>query len=128
MRLSAGKTYAVKIEYYQGTGAAIIDFYWTKVGADDYFQASLNDVDVVIACFGHDSGSEAEGGDRTFALPSKQKELITKVISKTTTPIVGVLLPVVMWKCNLGYGIWMGCYGHGILGRKVEGFGRDFIR
>ncbi len=91
MRLSAGKTYAVKIEYYQGTGAAIIDFYWTKVGADDYFQASLNDVDVVIACFGHDSGSEAEGGDRTFALPSKQKELITKVISKTTTPIVGVV-------------------------------------
>lgn len=36
------------------------------MGADDYFQASLNDVDVVIACFGHDSGSEAEGGDRTL--------------------------------------------------------------
>lgn len=30
MRLSAGKTYAVKIEYYQGTGAAIIDFIGRK--------------------------------------------------------------------------------------------------
>lgn len=91
MKLSAGKTYSVKVEYYQGTGAAVIDFYWTKVGAGDYFQTNLNDADVVIACFGHDSSSEAEGGDRTFALPSKQKELITKVLSKTTTPVVGVV-------------------------------------
>ena len=91
MKLSAGKTYNVKVEYYQGTGAAVIDFYWTKVGGEDYFQASLNNADVVIACFGHDSGSEAEAGDRTFALPSKQKELITKVLSKTTTPVIGVV-------------------------------------
>ena len=93
MSLSAGKTYAVKVEYYQGSGAAVVDFYWTKVGGEDYFQARMNDADVVIACFGHDSSSEAEAGDRTFALPSKQKELISKVISKAnaTTPIVGVV-------------------------------------
>ena len=91
MKLSAGKTYNVKVEYYQGTGAAAIDFYWTKAGGEDYFQTSLNNADVVIACFGHDSGSEAEASDRTFALPSKQTELITKVLSKTTTPVVGVV-------------------------------------
>lgn len=51
----------------------------------------LDDADVVIACFGHDSGSEAEAGDRTFALPSQQTDLITKVLSKTTTPVIGVV-------------------------------------
>ncbi|WP_455584188.1 glycoside hydrolase family 3 C-terminal domain-containing protein [Bacteroides sp.] len=91
MSLSAEKKYSIKVEYYQGTGAAVVDFYWTKVGSGDYFQEKLNDADVVVACFGHDSSTEAEAGDRTFELPSKQKELISKVLSSTTTPVVGVV-------------------------------------
>lgn len=91
MRLSGGKNYNIKVEYFQGSGAALVEFYWTKVGSEDYFQAGLDNADVVVACFGHDASSEAEGGDRTFALPAKQKELIAKVQSKTKTPVVGVV-------------------------------------
>lgn len=88
--LSAGTNYQIKVEYFQEGGGALVDFYWSKDGGSDYFLESLNNADVVIACFGHDSSSEAEAGDRTFELPGPQKELVNKVI-KTTTPVVGVV-------------------------------------
>ncbi len=88
--LTAGTKYAIKVEYYQGGGAAIVDFYWTKTGAGDYFLTSMNEADVVIACTGHDSSTEAEGGDRSFELPSSQRTFMTKVL-KTQKPVVAVV-------------------------------------
>lgn len=88
--LAAEGKYSIKVEYYQGTGSAVVDFYWSKVGSKDHFLASMDNADVVIACLGHNSSSEAEGGDRTFELPSEQKELVNKII-KTRTPVIGVV-------------------------------------
>ncbi len=86
----AGNNYNIKVEYFQGGGAAMVDLYWSKTGGGDYFLTALDEADVVIACFGHDSSSEAEGRDRTFELPQNQRVFIDKVL-KTTTPVVGVV-------------------------------------
>jgi beta-glucosidase len=86
----AGNKYGIKVEYFQGGGAASVDMYWIKTGAADYFLTALDNADMVIACFGHDASSEAEGGDRTFELPASQQNLINKV-TRTKTPVVGVV-------------------------------------
>ncbi len=88
--LTAGSKYQIKVEYYQGGGAAIIDFYWSKTGAGDYFLTTLNAADAVIACIGHDSSSEAEAGDRSFELPSYSKALIAKAI-QSQKPVIAVV-------------------------------------
>ena len=88
--LTAGNAYNIKVEYFQDGGAAMVDFYWSKSGAGDYFLTSLNEADVVIACIGHDSSTEAEGSDRTFELPTSERNLVNKIL-KTTTPVLGVV-------------------------------------
>lgn len=88
--LTTGTKYQIKVEYYQASGGAVVDFYWSKAGDGDYMLAAMNEADVVIACFGHDASTEAEAGDRTFALPAAQAKFVEQVL-KTTTPIVGVV-------------------------------------
>ncbi len=88
--LTAGNKYQIKVEYYQGAGAAVVDFYWSRTGAGDYFLTTLNEADAVIACIGHDASTEAEAGDRTFDLPSYSKTLISKAI-QSQTPVIAVV-------------------------------------
>lgn len=45
---------------------------------------------MIVACFGHSSDSEAEGGDRSFFLPEADSQLITR-IAKCKKPIIGVV-------------------------------------
>ncbi|MDR0505286.1 MAG: glycoside hydrolase family 3 C-terminal domain-containing protein [Dysgonamonadaceae bacterium] len=78
------------VGFYDGIAA-----WGTKKGievklVDENDLSSMNEADVVIACFGHNADTEAEGGDRSFALPSKQLSLINKVL-KTAKPVVGVV-------------------------------------
>ena len=45
---------------------------------------------MIVACFGHSSDSEAEGGDRSFFLPEAASQLLAR-IAKCKKPIIGVV-------------------------------------
>jgi beta-glucosidase len=104
--LEARRSYEVKVEYFQGRGAAVARLEWTAPGQDEELQkealAVARDADVVIAVMGISPSLEGEemktssegfvGGDRTrIGLPPVQQQLLGK-IEATGKPVVLVLL------------------------------------
>ena len=104
--LEAGRSYEVKIEYYQGKGAAVARLEWTTPGQDVQLRkealAAARDADVVVAAMGISSALEGEemktdtdgfaGGDRTkLGLPRVQQQLLEQ-LAATGKPVVLVLL------------------------------------
>jgi Beta-glucosidase-related glycosidases len=90
-KLDARRNYLVRIEYYQKGGGAAVTFMWNKKGdVQNHFANHLNKADLVIACFGHNSDTEAEGSDRSFELPGIDSKLMSS-LSKVKKPIVGVV-------------------------------------
>ncbi|MBC7508990.1 MAG: glycoside hydrolase family 3 C-terminal domain-containing protein [Ferruginibacter sp.] len=82
--LEAHKEYKIELEYYQGSGRALLQFSAalavTKELTDaDYrtqaIEAAKN-ADLVVFAVGFDPNTESEGFDRTFDLPYNQNELI----------------------------------------------------
>lgn len=89
--LEAGKSYKIRIEYYQKGGAAGVNFIWKLKGDNkDYLAEYLNKADLIIACIGHSSDSEGEGSDRTFGLPDVDQSLLSSVL-KCSKPVIGVV-------------------------------------
>lgn len=89
--LQAGENYRIRFEYFQEGGGAAASFRWKRKNeAKDRFIEHLNKADMIVACFGHSSDSEAEGGDRSFFLPEADSQLI-KRIAQCKKPIVGVV-------------------------------------
>jgi beta-glucosidase len=83
INLEAGKTYKVRLEYFEADGDAVIGF---GIGhaADPALQQAREaaaKADAVVLCVGFDARNEGEGFDRTFALPEAQDELISQVLS-----------------------------------------------
>lgn len=72
--LLAGKTYDLRVEYYNNTGLASIEFAWEPlpppIAPQD--RATVDAADAVIACVGT---SESEGEDRSYSLPGVQERL-----------------------------------------------------
>lgn len=77
-KVQHGKTYNLKIEYFDNISDAKIHF---KVGMlnETLLKKSLSKARNVVLCVGFNSNIEGEGFDRTFALPYGQEELIKTV-------------------------------------------------
>ena len=106
VRLEAGRSYAIKAEYFQGKGAAMARLEWEGVGEAERLQdeaiAAAREAEVVIAAMGIASSLEGEelkttaegfhGGDRTrLGLPKVQQDLLEQ-LAATGKPVVLVLL------------------------------------
>ncbi len=82
-----GKTYDIRVEYYQGMGDRIFKFepYVTNYAKMD---AQLQNFNTAVVCVGFDTDTETEGSDRTFNLPFGQDELIKHVAQKVGNVVV----------------------------------------
>ena len=107
LTLEKGREYTVKMEYFQGSGAAVARIIWTppSLGQVDPLSAALaaaKKADVVVAVVGITSDLEGEemtvtlpgfkGGDRTsLDLPQPEEDLL-KALKQTGKPLVVVLM------------------------------------
>lgn len=82
-----GKTYDIRVEYYQGTGDRIFKFN-SYVTNYDKMDAQLQKFNTAVVCVGFDSDTETEGSDRTFNLPFGQDDLIKHVAQKVANVVV----------------------------------------
>ncbi len=83
VRMEAGKTYRLKIEYYEAEGEAIAQFGILPLKAAYQAQVPSEEVakaDVIVASIGFDSNREGEGADRPFSLPEDQESLLEALI------------------------------------------------
>ena len=87
MEVKAGQTYEIRIEYYEKTGSASLDFTCLRV---DGKMLSKLDADNIVVSVGFDKDTEDEGSDRTFRLPPGHEELIKVLCSsgKKVTVVV----------------------------------------
>ena len=100
VNLVAGKSYDLRIEYYQAAGDAVVKFYWTPPSAGRFAEAIkiARQSDVAIVCVST-LGQEGEGSDRpSMPLPSEQDALIEAVasVNKHTIVVLNNGTPVVM--------------------------------
>ncbi len=77
-RLEAGKTYALRVDYHNSSGAAVAQLAWASLAVPE----AVSSYDAAIVGVGFDDGTEGEGADRTFALPNLQDVLIRNVAGK----------------------------------------------
>jgi beta-glucosidase len=91
-RLEAGRSYRIRLEYFERVGAATVGFGITATGLalGRETKELAEKADVVILCVGFDSLTESEGADRTFQLPAGQDELIQQITSINRNTIVVV--------------------------------------
>ncbi|MBS1496427.1 MAG: glycoside hydrolase family 3 C-terminal domain-containing protein [Bacteroidetes bacterium] len=87
--LEAGKTYSIKLEYYENAGTAEMVFSWGK-STPDYSAAiaAAKNADAVIIAAGFDHETEGEGRDRTFELPGNQALMIDTIARQNPRSIV----------------------------------------
>ena len=105
MPMDAGKTYDLKVEYYQGAGDAVMAFGW-RDPADRTPEPSIDEAvriarkaDVAIVCVGNTAALESEGEDvADFKMAGDQDELVEAVTKANPNTIVVVYggVPVLM--------------------------------
>lgn len=89
--LEAGKKYDICLEYYQDGGSAAVQLNWNRVGYNDpRLEKEINSADLVLACIGHNSDSEAEDSDRSFGLPASDAALMAR-LAACRKPVVAVV-------------------------------------
>jgi beta-glucosidase len=91
LNLEAGKTYDFAIEYYQGSGEAVIRFGWAPIinnSLSPEAVAQIAQADAAIVCVGFNNHLESEGGDRSYQLPKGQEELIQSVAKANPRTVV----------------------------------------
>ncbi|HLZ99962.1 MAG TPA: glycoside hydrolase family 3 C-terminal domain-containing protein [Steroidobacteraceae bacterium] len=102
LRLEAGHSYPVKIEYAQEHERGLAQLVWHKAGAGKDYVAAVRQADLIIAVLGLTGELEGEemaldipgfrGGDRTsLDLPKAQQELLEDLVA-TRKPVVLVLM------------------------------------
>jgi beta-glucosidase len=104
--LEAGRSYPIKVEYFQARGGAVARLEWTGPGQDERLEeealVAARQADVVVAAMGISPWLEGEemktspegfsGGDRVdIALPRVQQRLLERLVA-TGKPVVLVLL------------------------------------
>jgi beta-glucosidase len=105
VKLEKGHKYALKVEYFQGTGDAIAQMVWTNELTEkpiDDAVAAAKKADLVIAVVGITSDLEGEemsvqiegfqGGDRTSLDLPKEEEQLLEAVKATGKPLVVVLM------------------------------------
>ena len=102
IRLEAGHSYPVRIEYAQEHERGRAQFVWHEAGAGKDYLAAARQADLIIAVLGLTSELEGEempidipgfrGGDRTsLDLPKAQQDLLEDLVA-TRKPVVLVLM------------------------------------
>ena len=89
--LEAGHAYALRFEYYQAAGAAIVRLGWTPPGHDEIAEAAqlAGTSDVAVVVVGLSNRLESEGLDRTeLQLTGRQEALIEAVRAANPRTIV----------------------------------------
>jgi beta-glucosidase len=88
--LEPGKTYKIRLEYFENVGTATVRFgiaaATQALGAET--KALASKADAVVLCVGFDPSTESEGGDRTFRLPGGQDALIQQILEVNKNVIV----------------------------------------
>ncbi len=89
-RMEAGKTYKIKLEYFENVGSAAVRFgiAGSTQTLGEETKKLVAQADAVVLCMGFDANSESEGGDRTFGLPGGQDGYIEQVASANKNVIV----------------------------------------
>lgn len=93
VKLEAGQTYDMRLEYYENGGGAIIRFGWMSNSEEDLREAVklAAESDVAVVAAGFSDWLEGEGHDReTFALTKGQDELIEAVTKANPRTVVVV--------------------------------------
>ena len=95
MEMVGGKSYDVRLEYYEGGLGASVELLWQQLEKDPLRRVAevARGADIVIAAVGDGMGDETEGADRvSLALPGRQDEIVRaaaavnpKVVVITTT-------------------------------------------
>ncbi len=88
--LEGGKSYPIRLEYYQKAGEAILRFGWGPAFSpgDTPALRLARRCDAAVVCVGFGPAIEKEGTDRPFALPDGQEELIRTVAAANKRTIV----------------------------------------
>ena len=105
IHLEKGRKYALKVEYFQGTGDAIARLVWSNDTTQNPIAdavAAAKKADVVIAVVGITSDLEGEemnvqiegfqGGDRTSLDLPREEEALIEAVQATGKPLVVVLM------------------------------------
>ena len=86
---SKDKVYEVIIEHYNRVGTNGLELQFeSKDFASDQEIRHLKSADCVVVCLGHDSRTEKENKDRTFALPDGQEEFLRNVLKYNKNVVV----------------------------------------
>ena len=85
----AGKSYAVRLEYYDNASTASVSLRYLFENVTD-LERRIAAADAVIYCAGFDSDTERENHDRTFALPEGQAAEIAAVAKLNANLVVVV--------------------------------------
>ena len=90
MRFEAGRTYRIRVDYYQGGGAAVARF---GIASPEDLKTDLSDAeirgaDAVIIASGLNPNMEGEGFDRAFALPDDQVALLRRIVGLTSRAVI----------------------------------------
>ena len=78
-KAEAGRNYDIRIEYYDNSSDARVEFRMFDKGYVANNAEKLRNADYVIACVGFDSNTEKENSDRTFELPYEQGKMIADI-------------------------------------------------
>ncbi len=97
----AGKSYDLRIEYYERTGGAVMRLGWRSADGSLVTEAvrAASAADAVVLCVGLNGLIESEGFDRTsLSLPGEQVQLIKAVtaVNKRTVVVLNSGAPVLM--------------------------------
>jgi beta-glucosidase len=90
MHLQVGKSYEIRLEYFENVGSATVRFGISAVSIalGDRTKEMAAKADAVILCMGFDPNSEGEGADRTFRLPGGQDAFIQQIASVNKNVVV----------------------------------------
>ena len=81
-----GQVYEFVVEHFNRTGSTGLELQFENLQISD--PEAIRKADCVVVCLGHDSQTEKENFDRTFALPQGQEEYLRKVLALNENVVV----------------------------------------
>ena len=82
----AGKVYEFVVEHFNRSGSIGLELQFENMQISN--PESIKAADCVVVCLGHDSQTEKENFDRTFALPQGQEDYLRKVLALNENVVV----------------------------------------
>ena len=82
----AGKVYEFVVEHFNRSGSIGLELQFENMQLTN--PEAIKAADCVVVCLGHDSQTEKENFDRTFALPQGQEDYLRKVLALNENVVV----------------------------------------